>query len=101
MRLTTLSRFGIVSALGGTLEIDVRTPPLPITVRHMTDYDPSVTETAKQIVERRQRAPGIRAATALWPDILSDVHALSLDQATETALARACYGLLFVVPIAD
>ena len=76
-------------------------PALAKAVRHMTAYDPSVTETAKLIVDRHQRSSGIRPAAVLWPEILRDVHALSLDQRTETDLACACYGLLFVVPIAD
>jgi hypothetical protein len=70
-------------------------------VKHMEPADPSIADTAKLIVERRQRGPGVRPAAALWPRILDDVRALNLDQRTETDLARACYALLFVVPIAD
>ena len=67
----------------------------------MEPLEQSIAETAKLIVVRHQRSSGIRPAAVVWPEILRDVHALSLDQATETALARACYALLFVVPIAD
>jgi hypothetical protein len=67
----------------------------------MEPAEPSIGDAAKLIVDRHRRSSGIRPAAVVWPEILRDVHALNLDQRTETDLACACYGLLFVVPIAD
>ena len=51
--------------------------------------------TARLILARRQRAETPAPPARLWPVVMADVRALSLETAQEASLAIACYALLF------